>query len=429
MPKRTRRGTSAGKNKPQPTPNSPTPAPSSVNYTSYDNSLFPPPPVSSHCPRPITLATRKSTPALDPKRSPPASIDWDALQWDFAEILRQSSMNLPSTLNNHHQQHHHMQQRTGHVLQSSKSSGNILHQLHQSKSTGNVLHHSTVQGPRVHFQLEPTHRMPPSEPPPSQPQVLQMETVPKSPLKSLSVSEMKTVLADSSGNKSSVVADSSVGKLLRLPSSVLPGGLKRSKSLGAADMMRQNPSSYSVSKEAPDLGPFPSEVHAAIRHAVEDPNKLSARTLMELVRQIMDRVVSSVSYSLPAAKLCITIIEKEHKETFLESLLNTCRQWCQERDKILKQGGGTTRFCAFMQFLNEMYCETDSLFFVLTSVGRDFEQELPNKLTQLIASVRDTFLMVHNVPSIKKTLLQLIELRAARWQLSASAVMYYTTQQ
>nr|CAD7445479.1 unnamed protein product [Timema bartmani] len=191
---------------------------------------------------------------------------------------------------------------------------------------------------------------------------------------------------------------------------------------------------------------------------------------MELVRQIMDRVVSSVSYSLPAAKLCITIIEKEQKETFLESLLNTCRQWCQERDKILKQGGGTTRFCAFMQFLNEMYCElkrrqlqlktqydgvppglvlltllyeccqeclkppnsqgeTDSLFFVLTSVGRDFEQELPNKLTQLIASVRDTFLMVHNVPSIKKTLLQLIELRAARWQLSASAVMYYTTQQ
>nr|CAD7199100.1 unnamed protein product [Timema douglasi] len=355
-----------------------------------------------------------------------------------------SSMNLPSTLNNHHQQHHHMQQRTGHVLQSSKSSGNILHQLHQSKSTGNVLHHSTVQGPRVHFQLEPTHRMPPSEPPPSQPQVLQMETVPKSPLKSLSVSEMKTVLADSSGNKfqSSVVADSSVGKLLRLPSSVLPGGLKRSKSLGAADMMRQNPSSYSVSKEAPDLGPFPSEVHAAIRHAVEDPNKLSARTLMELVRQIMDRSCIQCVLLPPCCQTVyhhnrgeintgttLSRLAKEHKETFLESLLNTCRQWCQERDKILKQGGGTTRFCAFMQFLNEMYCETDSLFFVLTSVGRDFEQELPNKLTQLIASVRDTFLMVHNVPSIKKTLLQLIELRAARWQLSASAVMYYTTQQ
>jgi len=44
-----------------------------------------------------------------------------------------------------------------------------------------------------------------------------------------------------------------------------------------------------------------------------DPNKVSARSLMDLVRQIMERAISSVYFALPAAKLCITIIEVRHK--------------------------------------------------------------------------------------------------------------------
>jgi hypothetical protein len=34
---------------------------------------------------------------------------------------------------------------------------------------------------------------------------------------------------------------------------------------------------------------------------------------MDLVRQIMERAVSSVYFALPAAKLCITIIEVRHR--------------------------------------------------------------------------------------------------------------------
>jgi len=40
-----------------------------------------------------------------------------------------------------------------------------------------------------------------------------------------------------------------------------------------------------------------------------DPNLLNARTLMELVRHILDRVVENRKYAEPAAKICITIIE------------------------------------------------------------------------------------------------------------------------
>ena len=59
----------------------------------------------------------------------------------------------------------------------------------------------------------------------------------------------------------------------------------------------------------------------------QDPNRVSARTLMELVRQIFTKVVESQRISELAAKFCIHIIERERKETFLESLLNTCQEW------------------------------------------------------------------------------------------------------
>lgn len=68
------------------------------------------------------------------------------------------------------------------------------------------------------------------------------------------------------------------------------------------------------------------------------------------------------SYALPTSRFCISIIAKERKETFLESLLNTCRQWYQERDKVLgtiqnNKTNSRPRFTAFMAFLTEMFCQ------------------------------------------------------------------------
>lgn len=71
------------------------------------------------------------------------------------------------------------------------------------------------------------------------------------------------------------------------------------------------------------------------------------------------------------------------------------------------------------------FLQTECLFFTLTTIGRDLEQDLPKALEQLLAGVRDVFLAAATVPAIRKTLLQLIELHAANWQLSASAVSYY----
>lgn len=243
--------------------------------------------------------------------------------------------------------------------------------------------------------------------------------------------------------------------------------VKRSKSLGAADSRELAAKLKGISNEEADLGQFPPEEQANLKLAMEDPNQLPSRALMDLIKTIMERVVEGIRYSEAGAKLCMSIIEKEKNQTFIESLINTCQQWYQERDKILRgiKAGDGTRFTAFMWFLTEMcgqlkrhkhQCqyeniqpdlvllsilakccqacvslpikclpETECLFFVLTSIGRDLENELPSQLEQLLASVRDGFLATAGSPAIRRTLLQLIELHASNWQLPGSSVLYY----
>ncbi|CAG9825150.1 unnamed protein product [Phaedon cochleariae] len=246
-----------------------------------------------------------------------------------------------------------------------------------------------------------------------------------------------------------------------------PASLKRSKSLGAAESRNLAAKLRDLAKEEIQLEMFAPEHQTNLKLALEDPNQLASRTLMDLVKIILEKVVEGIKYSESIAKLCVSIIDTEKNQTFLESLLNTCQQWYQERDKILRgiKAGDGTRFTAFMWFLTEMcgqikrhqlrdqfeglqpdlvllsvlakccqacvslpikcLSETECLFFVLTSIGRDLEAELPQQLEQLLASVRDGFLASAGSPGVRRTLLQLIELHASNWQLPGSSVLYY----
>lgn len=81
--------------------------------------------------------------------------------------------------------------------------------------------------------------------------------------------------------------------------------------------------------EPNDIGSFNPEIQEIIEQALIDPNKLNARSLMVLANQMMQRAVEGRRFSLPVSRFCIAIIAKEQKETYLEALLNTCRQWYQ----------------------------------------------------------------------------------------------------
>lgn len=346
-------------------------------------------------------------------------------------------------------------------LQASKSSGNLAlinfdhmhhHQLQHSKSSGNVLRH--MQG----------HPLIPLMPTPL--------TIPL--LHSTSSSQILNHLP----RVNFQIANEMIAPQM-FPQQVnfannwnnnhqnMNHNLKRSKSMSAADSQNLALKLKGFTKEETDLGKFSVEDDVNIKTAMEDPNQLPSRTLMDLVKLILERVVEGIRYCEAGAKLCVSIIEKEKTQTFIESLINTCQQWYQERDKILRgiKAGDGTRFTAFMWFLTEMcgqlkrhqlrsrfenlqpdlvllsvlakccqscvslpikcLAETECLFFVLTSIGRDLESELPAQLEQLLASVRDGFLASVGSPSVRRTLLQLIELHASNWQLPGSSVLYY----
>jgi len=249
----------------------------------------------------------------------------------------------------------------------------------------------------------------------------------------------------------------------------LPNQLQRSKSMTYTEKLI--PINFNLNKT--DLGSFSAEIQQMLDLAITDPNKMSIRTLMSVAIHIMSRAIESGRYAVPASKFCITIIVKEKRETFLEVVLNTCRQWYKERDKILINCLNIShvpspRFTAFMMFITEMFCqlkrrqlqlktecdgippslvllsllvkccencveqficsvsEIECLFFVLTCIGKDLELQLPEQLEVLLNKIRDAFLNSNTAaPEIRRTLLQLIELQASQWQLPGDTVLYY----
>lgn len=145
----------------------------------------------------------------------------------------------------------------------------------------------------------------------------------------------------------------------------IPNPLQRSKSLTSADNLINRSLAgmgLNFSGDVTDIGPFPPEVQSIIDKAIIDPNQLSARALMELATHIMQRSIDGRRYALPISRLCIQIIAKEKKETFLEAILNTCRQWYNEREKVLganpvSKVPARPKFTSFMAFLTEMFCQ------------------------------------------------------------------------
>lgn len=338
----------------------------------------------------------------------------------------------PIMMSTHPMQHAGVQLQSSHMpLVNSPSSGNILH-----------------SGPRVKFAPEPM-------------------------IHTTHANNSFKAQNNNTSNNQQQLPSTMFQQQNNNPMNLAP--LQRSKSLSSADTLTRGLAGLglAVGPEANDIGQFSPEIQAILAKAVEDPNQLNARCLMELAMQLMHRAVDGRRYALPISRLCISIIAKEQKETLLEALLNTCRQWYQERDKVLGppmnlKNPSRPRFTAFMAFLTEMFCqlkrrqlqlrtecdgvpppivlltvlgkccedcvkppvrslsEIECLFFVLTCIGRDLETHLPQQLETLLAGVRDAFLNSSaSAPAIRRTLLQLIELQASRWQLPGNTVLYY----
>ena len=158
-----------------------------------------------------------------------------------------------------------------------------------------------------------------------------------------------------------------------------PAPLTSSRS---ADMTRRREASPDL--DITKLGTFGRDMDEIISVAMADPNRLSARSQMELVRQIFTKVVENPKISELAAKFCIGIIEREKKETFLESLLNTSQEWYHERDRILQAG---PKWAAFMSFLNDLYGLVSCHLSLTSNISNVFSLLL--KMMELVTPLKE----------------------------------------
>lgn len=233
----------------------------------------------------------------------------------------------------------------------------------------------------------------------------------------------------------------------------------------------------------PSLDIFPdSRSRLLLAKLTIDPDGASSRMVMDGVKVLFDQAVKCSRFAAPIARFCFYIIERETKETFLESLLNQCQESFQERDRFWNSTASvpgcssSQRWVAFIFFLNEMYsqlkcrsaiaasqapckmnfvddktpadlilltllaescCATlkeislhspkvyECLFSILSGIGWKIENELPKKMQSIWNAIRDAFVDMDSFPALQCILLQLLELRAAKWQLPATAVTYY----
>lgn len=247
--------------------------------------------------------------------------------------------------------------------------------------------------------------------------------------------------------------------------------------MGKSSLRRSK--SFSHDEPAPsalERTSFPAEYQALLKRALHDPNALSSHQLMELVRAICSKATEGIQDAEPAAQLCLSIIEKERGETFLESLLSACREWFNERDKLLRpevqlQGGASPRrWTAYVCFLAELLLglrgrngggvagtggrtasrtlcllmllcdcchiilrppslcnptEMECLRSVLTIAGKAVQRDAPQRMAALVSHMREAFVQQCLSAHGRKVLLELLELHASGWQLNLPQRLYY----
>ncbi|KAK7590860.1 hypothetical protein V9T40_002473 [Parthenolecanium corni] len=282
--------------------------------------------------------------------------------------------------------------------------------------------------------------------------------------------QFKTPLFDRNNNRSGLISPSKDKKNNTGANYPVLGALKRSKSLGAADalkLMEVEASFPNYSPKFTEYHLFPTKMHDSISQAIQNVNKMTDKNRIVLARGIVEQATKDKKCSLPAAKLCAIIMEKEKSGAFSDSFLNTCQMLYEKRESSFSVGDA--KFISFLSFLTEMFSELkriklqiklnsdpiippkitlliiisrccedilvqkqthslqeiECLFLTLTSLGRDIECELPAMFKKLFSIIKTVFLKGSNGQQIQKIFLQMMELRAANWQLPVSALNYY----
>lgn len=153
-------------------------------------------------------------------------------------------------------------------------------------------------------------------------------------------------------------ASSSSSSLTGKKSLPMKSDLRRSKSFGSTDSPNGkifNLTDFNLTTEQIIL----------IKRAIDNPNNLTVNQLMEIVSIICSKAMESSMNSYGLAKICITIADKDANQIFLESLVNCCREWFNEKDKLIRSTSigsqhPKQRWLSYIAFVTELYLNLKS---------------------------------------------------------------------
>ncbi|XP_013396443.1 MIF4G domain-containing protein A-like [Lingula anatina] len=221
-----------------------------------------------------------------------------------------------------------------------------------------------------------------------------------------------------------------------------------------------------VSSEEVDLPRYIEEMQGNIAKALKNPKSVTGIVLDEVAHAIVNRAYEDTGYYKTAAKMCKIITQKETElekydvipcSRFRYAVIDHCQRLYD--DHVQMRETNRRFWMEYVHFLAELYhqirdscgrgirgifdvlykalmvlsrppCifepdEMDVLCSILHEVGQDLEVDDGDQMDTLICGVRDAALEPHTEPWCRGTLMQILELRASRWELPHHVAQFY----
>ncbi|XP_049522856.1 uncharacterized protein LOC125945232 [Dermacentor silvarum] len=250
---------------------------------------------------------------------------------------------------------------------------------------------------------------------------------------------------------------------------------------GAVQQQRPGGASDDKTQHSREQPACPDRSLSVVEQALLEPDVLTPEQMERLAHVLCKKALNDADSAEPAAKFCATVIMKESEDTFLDFLMDNCRDRFRQREQFLPRcgaigaateqaltaAGPNHRWRALVSFLAELlgaisergsvvgtklsgraFClaamlcecckvmldmmtqddaaELECLHFALKTAGRGAERAAPLRVSELAKCLRDRFLAEQCPPEARMALLELLELRASGWKMEEPQERYYT---
>lgn len=106
-----------------------------------------------------------------------------------------------------------------------------------------------------------------------------------------------------------------------------------------------------------------------VKDALHDPNSLTSEEVTALVQAVYRQAAMKAEYAKPAANFCVHLITKDRRNVYFNTILDVCRFWFAERQRLLPRWPPATSGQAEQQTWTPQYHWTAYVAFIASLVA------------------------------------------------------------